>query len=134
MIDLVRLRDARRLPNRQDGDRLPLPWHSDLNRAILQEAARPLLDGENWIFSVHTSNARTRDAAGWITALDRIEHGVIPPIQTGKVEWTGGIADWKGPSREEPFAFVVSGRNVPASRFRRCLESMIRQKKERWGW
>jgi len=38
-----------------------------------------------------------------------------------------------GPRRREPFVFVVSGRNVPAARFRRCLESMTRQKGPRWG-
>ena len=65
--------------------------------------------------------------------LDRIEHGVIPRVETGNVEWTGGIADWIGPFRREPFVFVVSGRNVPAGRFRRCLESLARQQGARWG-
>ena len=82
---------------------------------------------------MHPPNARKRDAAEWLAVLDRIEHGVVPPVQTGKVDWTGGIADWMGPPRQEPFVFVVSGRNVPAGRFRRCLESMIRQKGARWG-
>ena len=133
MIDLARLRDARPLPNQRDGDRLALPWHRALDRAVTEGAGRSFRGGNRRSFFVHPPNARKRDAAGWLAVLDRIEHGVVPPIQTGKVDWTGGIADWMGPSRREPFIFVVSGRNVPAGRFRRCLESMIRQKGARWG-
>ena len=58
---------------------------------------------------------------------------MVPCIQTGKVDWTGGVADWMGPPRREPLVFVVSGRNVRPGRFRRCIESMARQKGARWG-
>ena len=65
--------------------------------------------------------------------LDSIERGVIPQIQQGSVDWVGTASDWVGPPRTEKFVFVVSGRNVPAGRFRRCIESMVRQTGPQWG-
>ena len=133
MIDLARLREARPLPNRTDGGRPALPWHRALDLAIETEAGRSFRGGDRRIFHVHPPNARKNDVDAWFAALDRIEHGVVPGVQTGRPDWTGGIAEWMGPPRREPFVFVVSGRNVPAGRFRRCLQSMIRQKGPRWG-
>ncbi len=133
MIDLARLRGARPLPNRSEADRLALPWHRALDQAIEAGAGRSFRGGDRRTFHVHPPNARKSDIAGWLAALDRIEHGAVPSIQAGSADWTGGIAEWMGPRRREPFVFVVSGRNVPPGRFRRCLESMARQKGPRWG-
>ena len=133
LIDRVRLCDACPLPNRLDGDRLALPWNRALDRAVAQGAGRSLRGGGHRTFFVHPPNARKGDASQWLAVLDRIEHRVVPSVQEGQVDWTGGLADWMGPARDEPFVFVVSGRNVPPGRFRRCLESMARQKGPRWG-
>ena len=133
MIDRVRLRDACPLPNRLDGDHLALPWHRALDRAVALGAGRSLRGGDLRTFYVHPPNARKRDAEQWLAVLDRIEHGVVPRIQMGQVDWTGRLAEWMGPARREPFVFVVSGRNVPPGRFRRCVESMARQQRECWG-
>ena len=133
MIDRVRLRDACPLPNRLDGDRLALPWHRALDRAVAQGSGRSLRGGDRRTFYVHPPNARKGDTSQWLAVLDRIEHGVVPSVQEGQVEWTGGLADWMRPERGEPFVFVVSGRNVAPGRLRRCIESMARQKGPRWG-
>ena len=133
MIDRVRLRDACPLPNRPDGDRLALPWYRALDRAVAQGGGRSLRGGDRRTFYVHPPNARKGDTSRWLAVLDRIEHGVVPSVQEGQVEWTGGLADWMGPERREPFVFVVSGRNVAPGRLRRCIESMARQKGPRWG-
>ncbi len=133
MIDLARLREAGPLPNRTEGDRLALPWHRALDRAIEGGAGRSFRGGDRRTFHVHPPNARKNDIKAWFAALDRIEHGAVPRVQQGRPDWTGGMAEWMGPPRREPFVFVVSGRNVPAGRFRRCLESMTRQKGPRWG-
>ena len=82
---------------------------------------------------MHPPNARKGNTPQWLAVLDRIEHGMVPSVQKGQVEWTGGLADWMGPERREPFVFVVSGRNVAPGRLRRCIESMARQKGPRWG-
>ena len=133
MVDLDRLRDLRPLPNWLDGDRLASTWHRALDRAVAQGAGTSWRGGDRRSFHVHPPNARKRDRESWFMTLDRIEHGAIPAVQRGRVEWTGGLADWLGPPRREPFVFVVSGRNVPPGRFRRCLASIARQKGPCWG-
>ena len=133
MIDRERLRDACPLPNRLDGDRLAFPWHRALDHAVALGAGRSLRGGDRRTFYVHPPNARKRDVEQWLAVLDRIEHGVVPRIQMGQVDWTGGLADWMEPARREPFVFVVSGRNVPPGRLRRCIESMARQQGEQLG-
>ena len=135
MIDLARLRVARPLPNSLDEDkgRLALSWHRSLDVAVRRGAGRSYRGGDRRTFYVHPPNARKRDVTDWFAVIDRIEHGVVPSIQKGKVDWTGSVADWMGPLRREPFVFVVSGRNVPAGRLRRCIDSMVRQQGPRWG-
>ena len=135
MVDLVRLRAARPLPNSLDEDkgRLALSWHRSLDVAVRRGAGRSYRGGDRRTFYVHPPNARKRDVTDWFAVIDRIEHGVVPSIQKGKVDWTGSVADWMGPLRREPFVFVVSGRNVPAGRLRRCIDSMARQQGPRWG-
>ena len=133
LIDLDRLRDARPLPNRFRGEHLALPWHRSLDRAIAEGAGRSYRGGDCRTFYMHPPNARKRDVGEWLAVLDRIEHGVVPCVQYGEVDWAGAITDWMEPTRSEPFVFVVSGRNVPGGRFRRCIESMINQKGANWG-
>ena len=133
MIDRVRLRDGCPLPNRPEGDRLALSWHRALDRAVAQGNGRSLRGGDRRTFYVHPPNARKADTSRWLAVLDRIEHGVVPSVQERRVEWTGRLADWMGPERCEPFVFVISDRNVPPGRLRRCIESVARQKGSRWG-
>ena len=135
LVDLTRLRTALPLPNCLDAGYLALSWHRSLDVAIKQGAGRSYRGGDHRTFYVHPPNARKHDAAAWFWVLDRIEHGVVPLSQRGKLEWAGTIADWALPRRQEPFVFVVSGRNVPAGRLRRCIASLVRQKTQglRWG-
>ena len=133
MLDLFRLRRARPLPNALAGDRLALAWHRALDQAVRGGAGRSYRGGDRRTFFVHPPNARKRDRAVWFAVLDRIERGTVPNVQKGRVDWTGTVADWSGPRRYEPFVFVVSGRNVPPGRLRRCLDSMTRQRCGQWG-
>ena len=133
MIDLTRLRTVRPLPNSLENDRLALTWYRSLDQAIQKGAGQSYRGGDHRTFYVHPQNTRKRNVEEWVAVLDRIEHGMIPFVQHGEVDWVGTITDWMGPSRREPFIFVVSGRNVPAGRLRRCIESMVRQKGAQWG-
>ena len=133
LIDLDRLRAACPLPNTLQDGRLALTWYRSLDKAIRQGAGQSYRGGDHRTFYVHPPNTRKRDFADWFSAIDRIEHGVVPCVQKGGVEWVGTGTDWMRPKRREPFIFVVSGRNVPAGRLRRCIESMVRQKSHQWG-
>ena len=133
MLDLVRLHTALPLPNQMSGDRLEFPWHRALDRAMAAGAGRSWRGGDWRTFYVHPPNARKAETSEWFAVLDRLKHGFAPRAQTGKVEWTGGMEDWIGPPRDEPFVFVVCRRNVEPGRLRRCLASIVRQKGPRWG-
>ena len=133
MVDLVRLRNARPLSNRLEGNRPALPWHRSLDLAIARGAGTSWRGGDRRTFHVHPPNARKGDREAWYMTLDRIEHGAVPVVQHGRVEWTGGIAEWMQPPRREPFVFLVCGRAVEPGRLRRCLASITRQKGPDWG-
>lgn len=135
LIDLHRLLVARPFPNRVDerSGRLVLPWHRAVDRAIQGGAGRSYRGGDGRTFYVHPPNPRKHDTATWFGALDRIKRGVVPAVQFGEPEWVGDQRAWLAPWRREPFVFVVSGRNVPPGRLRRCIDSMLRQKGEDWG-
>ena len=131
MIDRVRLRNAVHCGTSSTAIVLRSLVPA-LDRAVAQGSG-PIVA---WWRSPDLLRASAQRAQGghvaWLAVLDRIEHGVVPSVQEGQVEWTGGLADWMGPERREPFVFVVSGRNVPPGRLRRCIESMARQKGPRW--
>ena len=134
LIDLRRLLEVRPFPNRMDecSGRLALPWHRAVDRAIQAGAGRSYRGGDRRTFYVHPPNAGKQDPA-WFAVLDRIERGIVPAVQLGKPEWVGDLPAWLAPRRREPFVFVVSGRNVPPGRLRRCIDSMLRQKGQDWG-
>lgn len=133
LTHLERLRRIRPLPNRVEGERLALSWHRSLDRAIANGRGRSYRGGDRRTFYVHPPNARKRALDEWLMVLDRIEHGFLPMVQTGHINWIGELGEWLGPPRREPFVFVVCGRNVAAGRLRRCLDSMRQQRGPRWG-
>ena len=135
LIDLRRLLEARPFPNRMDerSGRLALPWHRAVDRALQAGAGRSYRGGDQRTFYVHPPNSRKDDPIAWFGVLDRVERGVVPAAQYGEPEWVGELPAWLAPRRREPFVFVVSGRNVPPGRLRRCIDSMLRQKGEDWG-
>ncbi len=129
MLDLARLRGARPLPNRTDGDRLALPWHRALDRTIVVGAGRSFRGGDRQTFHVHPPKARKNDIADWFAMLDRFEHGAVPPLQTGRR--TGRAASMNGWSRPDASR---SSSSSPAATFRRAgSASMTRQKGSGWG-
>ena len=125
LLDLDRLRVMRPLPNRRRGDALEVPWHRSLGRS--------LRGGDRRTFYIHPPNERKRDRQLWWSALDAVERGRTPAVQQGQVDWVGSPQDWTPPERFERFVFVVAGRGVPAGRFRRALDSILRQRFSDWG-
>src|SRR3546814_4853298 len=78
-------------------------------------------------------SSRKQDARLWFQVLGQIEVGQIPDCQVGEVDWVGEGVDWLTQRRFEPFVFIIAGRNVAPGRFRRCLESFLRQRRDGWG-
>jgi SAM-dependent methyltransferase/glycosyltransferase involved in cell wall biosynthesis len=133
MLDRVRLEHLLPLPNELNAGQLSLPWHRSLDLAVQRGRATSLRGGDPRTYYIHPPNARKSDLKGWMRVLGRIEAGYVPPEQFGSVEWRGDDRIWFGPKRAEPFIFIISGRNVPPARFRRCWDSVLAQSRTDWG-
>lgn len=62
-----------------------------------------------------------------------VARGFAPSLQHERIDWIGSPSDWRRPERQEPFVFVISGHNVMPERFRRCWDSVLRQRNQNWG-
>lgn len=107
--------------------RLPA-WH----RILHGIAPVVRLHDDDWGL-IHTPNVPCKQQPlRVLEIMDRVEDGWCPPEQLDAQDlvWDG---DWDGPAREEPFVFVVAGRNVSGPRLTRCIESLRRQAGGPWG-
>lgn len=57
----------------------------------------------------------------------------MPSFQHDTADLLGTVEQWSQSTRSEPFVFIIAGRNVEPGRFRRCLESVQRQRRDDWG-
>ena len=133
MIDLVRLREACPLPNRmRRGSPRAVRGISALGPAPLRTGCGPIIARRRSAHLLRASAPNVRKRGGGCggsrCSTESSAAWSRPVFRRGRRTGSGGLADWMGPARREPFVFVVSGRNVPPGRLRRCLESMIRQK------
>lgn len=133
MIHLPRLFAARPLPNEQAGYALKLSWYRSADSAVRRDGLRSCRGGSSATGYAHPPNALKREPDEWLLLMDRIEQGFIPPGQCGQFDVVVPLAQWLGPKRAEPFVFVMTGRNVPPGRFRRCLQSVFLQRRRDWG-
>ena len=133
IFDRKRLQAALPAPNESRADRLTLAWHRAFDRLIAQSDWRNYRGGRKDTFAIHIPNAAKTDHERLFEIIDRVERGFIPRAQLGEVELAGGADDWAGPKRNEPFLFVICGRNVPVGRFKRCWDSVISQSVRDWG-
>ena len=133
VFDRKRLQAALPAPNESSGDRLRLAWHRAFDRLIAQSGWRNYRGGRKDTFAIHIPNAAKADPERLFEITDRVERGYIPRAQIGEVELAGGADEWAGPKRNEPFVFVICGRNVPPGRFKRCWDSVICQSAADWG-
>ncbi len=132
LVDMTRMERLLPLPNFDEGGAPQLSWHRALDRKVAIGAAKSVRGGGG-AFCVHPPNARKSDIAAWEEVRMSIARGRVPPVQRNQVEWTGTLAEWRGPERHERFVFVICGRNVPPERFRRCWDSVLRQNSSNWG-
>lgn len=130
LLDIDKMKSMR--PLTPDMSTLP-SWHRALDDAIKRTGAKSLRGGDHRTFFVHPENHHKRgDINNYFHAVDRIAGGHIANTQYGKVDLCTPPAAFKFDSRTERFVFVVTGRNIPFPRFRRCIDSILSQKGD-WG-
>jgi 2-polyprenyl-3-methyl-5-hydroxy-6-metoxy-1,4-benzoquinol methylase len=108
-------------------------WHRALDASVQCGIAHSLRGGDRRTFFVHPTNDRKADTIGLSRIADRIDTGQVDATQLGVVNLLGSPEQWMSPTRFEPYVFIISGRNVEPSRFRRCLDSVLRQGRTDWG-
>jgi len=128
-----RLLASRPWPNEQLGPALVRSWYRSLDARICERGLRSLRGGGCSTFFIHPPNERKRDRDAWLAMLDRVRAGHIPPIQIGRVDLVGDLAQWLGPRRAEKIVVVACGRNVPAGRVARFRESLAAQTERSFG-
>jgi broad specificity phosphatase PhoE/glycosyltransferase involved in cell wall biosynthesis/SAM-dependent methyltransferase len=133
LLHKARLLGARPYFNKLDEGIPVLSWHRSLDLAANEGRIASLRGASTGTAFVHPPNEFKRSVAEWMLMIDLIEKYPVPASQVGKVDLTGGPLLWTPRNRTEPFIFVITGRNVPAGRVAKCLESITKQNREDWG-
>lgn len=133
VLHLDRLLAARPLPNEVADGRLVLPWHRALDQRLPAANLRSWRGGDRRAGFVHPPNALKWPRARWMDVLDRVEAGFVPVEQHGCVDLVSTSGRWAAPKRDEPYVFVVCGRNVAPGRLKRCVKSLRAQDGPEWG-
>jgi 2-polyprenyl-3-methyl-5-hydroxy-6-metoxy-1,4-benzoquinol methylase/glycosyltransferase involved in cell wall biosynthesis len=132
LLDIRRLQALLPLCN---SERAALPaWHRALDQRICSSGAHSLRGGDHRTFFVHPANEhkQTSSIEYW-RMVSRISRGDLLTCQFDSVDLVAPPKDWVTPTRFEPFVFVIAGRNVPPSRFLRCLKSVLTLQRDDWG-
>lgn len=134
LFDRDALLSLRPYPNALSPDGSPeLSWHRSFDRACQEGRVRSLRGGDCRTGFVHPENNFKRSADEWNVVMAAIESGGLCTRQFGAVNLVGSAFEWLPSRRTEPFVFVVTGRNVPYGKMKRCLDSMLRQRGRPWG-
>jgi broad specificity phosphatase PhoE/SAM-dependent methyltransferase len=133
LLHRQRLLAARPLPNRLVNGAPELSWHRSLDIAVQNGALRSLRGGAASTWFVHVPNACKKPTKDWMLLIDLVEKGFRSNNQTGAVDLSGGPLRWVPRARCESLVFVITGRNVPPGRMRRCLDSLLAQSGSDWG-
>ena len=133
LFDRARLQSVLPVSNHVERGRFALAWHRAFDRLVASTDYRSYRGGDPRTAFIHVPNERKADPDDWLNIMEAVERGHIPDAQLGGVELTGTSLDWAGPRRNEPFIFVICGRNVEPARFRRCIESLLAQEGDDWG-
>lgn len=133
LVHRERLLAARPLPNQLSSGMPALSWHRSLDEVVRSGSLRSIRGGGAATWFVHLPNSCKRPVADWMLLSDLVEKGAQPAQQVGSVDLVGGPLGWVPRVRREPLVFVITGRNVPPGRMRRCLDSLVAQRGTDWG-
>ncbi|MCL5438337.1 MAG: glycosyltransferase, partial [Candidatus Thermoplasmatota archaeon] len=133
LISRNRLLKLTPLPNTLDVDSvLKTPWHRSVDLAIANSNLQSYRGGSQDIFFVHVPNDLKKDFNSWYNVMKAIEAGNLDRSQFGNVDLAGPMEAWLE-QRTEKIAFIMRGRNIPISKIRRSVRSLLAQEEQGWG-
>ena len=133
LFDRRRLQSVLPVANELEDGQFGMAWHRAFDRFIATSEYRSYRGGDPRTATIHVPNDRKTEVESLFDVVGAVERGHVPAVQLENVDLNGSAADWAGPKRSEPFVFVICGRNVGPSRFKRCFESLAAQNSHEWG-
>ena len=133
MFDRRRLQSALPVQNDLQDGRFAMSWHRAFDRVIASGDYRSYRGGDPRTATIHVPNDRKGDVTDLFDIAGAVERGFVPSCQMERTDLVGSSGDWAGPKRDEPYVFVICGRNVNLGRFRQCFESLVAQEAGTWG-
>jgi len=133
LIDKKRLLECRPFPNELIDNRLNLSWYRSIEQYQKKNDYISLRGGNPKSYYIHPPNTRKLKINEWFSIVDRVESGYIPEIQFDKFDLEGSESQWAIPKRNEPFIFIITGRNISTRKFYRCWQSVINQERINWA-
>ena len=110
-----------------------MSWHRAFDRVIASGDYWSYRGGDPRTATIHVPNDRKGDVTDLLEMVGAVERGFVPLCQMESIDLVGSSGDWSGPKRDEPFVFVICGRDVNPGRFRQCFESLVAQDSGVWG-
>jgi hypothetical protein len=133
LLDLVRFRGCRPLPNSVEDGRLTLSWYRSAEQYQQRAGVRTLRGGDACTFYIHPPNSVKADPYALTQIRDLVGQGIIPAKQLGAWDLVEDFTPWSYPKRHEDIVFLLKGRDTPTSRVVRCLESLRSQVDQDFG-
>ena len=133
MFDRRRLQSVLPVPNELEDGRFSMSWHRAFDKAIASGDYRSYRGGDPRTASIHVPNNRKSNVTELLEIVSAVERGFVPSCQMESTELVGSSGNWAGPKRDEPYVFVICGRNADPGKFRQCFESLVAQDAGTWG-
>lgn len=133
LLDLKRVGGILPLPNRLIDGHLEQPWYRALHQRQRELGLRTLRGGSSDSFYIHPLNEDKSD--GWRLAVirNRVASGQVPDDQLSHWDVVSAVPDWAGPKRAESIVILAKGRNTPAARVTRFVQSLAMQTDQDFG-
>ena len=133
VIHRKRLLSGRPYPNQTLNGKIKFSWHRSLDLAVKSGKWRSYRGGNSQTCFIHPPNQFKAITDDWMLLIDRAEKCKLPPNQVGQCDLKTGLPSWLASERNEPFVFVICGRDVPPGRFWNCINSVLVQTRQDWG-
>lgn len=131
LFDLERLKRLQPMANPVREGRFEWMWHRAVHRRQQEAGMRCVRGGDSRSFYIHPRNEDKADGR-LPTWRDLIAQGTVPELQAGKWDLLSE-AEWSYPIRTEPLVFLMKGRETGYAHLKRSIDSLRKQKDQRFG-